>query len=63
LPCPSLVVFGRDFAEDRGRQLAVLYGSEQLSFPDVDHWGLVLDRRVREAIAGRLLGAEDADLI
>jgi hypothetical protein len=55
LPCPSLVVYGREFAEDRGRRLAALYGSEELAFPNLDHWDLVLEPRVRVAIAARLL--------
>jgi pimeloyl-ACP methyl ester carboxylesterase len=55
LPCRSLVVYGHEFPEDRGRRLAALYGSEELEFPDLDHFGLVLDRRVREAVARFLL--------
>jgi hypothetical protein len=48
---PALVVYGHEFPEERGRALAALYGAEELSFPDLDHWGLVLDARVRQAIA------------
>jgi pimeloyl-ACP methyl ester carboxylesterase len=55
LPCPSLVVFGRDFAEERGRAVARLYGSEQLPFPELGHWDLVREPRVRVAI-GTWLG-------
>lgn len=51
LPCPSLVVYGRDFPEERGRALSVLYGSRELKFPDLHHFDLVLDPRVSEAIA------------
>jgi pimeloyl-ACP methyl ester carboxylesterase len=50
LPCPSLVVYGYEFAEDRGRRLAALYGSEQAAFPELDHWGLVRSSEVRSAI-------------
>lgn len=50
LPCPSLVVSGSAFREDRGTRVALLYGSDELRFPDLDHWGLVRDRRVRDAI-------------
>jgi pimeloyl-ACP methyl ester carboxylesterase len=50
LPCPSLVVYGDDFPDDRGRRLARLYGSEIRSFPGLDHWDLVFDGCVREAI-------------
>jgi pimeloyl-ACP methyl ester carboxylesterase len=57
LSCRSLVVFGRDFPDERGRQLAAVYGSAELSFPDLDHWGLVLDPRVPEAVAASLLQA------
>jgi pimeloyl-ACP methyl ester carboxylesterase len=54
LPCPALVVSGDEFAQERGRALAQRYGSEELSFPGLDHWGLVLDERVRNELAGRL---------
>ncbi|HYZ78191.1 MAG TPA: alpha/beta fold hydrolase [Gaiellaceae bacterium] len=54
LPCPALVVYGDEFAEERGRRLAAFYGAEELPFRDVDHWGLVRDARVRDEIAGYL---------
>jgi pimeloyl-ACP methyl ester carboxylesterase len=56
VPCPALVVYGHEFPEERGRALVALYGAEELSFPDLDHWGLVLDARVRQAIARWLVG-------
>jgi hypothetical protein len=49
------VVFGREFPDERGRQIARLYGSEQSEFRGLDHWGLVLDPRVRGEIV-RFLG-------
>jgi pimeloyl-ACP methyl ester carboxylesterase len=51
LPCPSLVVHGDEFPTERGALLARLYGSETLAFPGLDHWDLVLDPRVRFAVA------------
>ena len=54
LPCPSLVVSGSEFPVDRGSRVAAFYGSDELRFPTLDHWGLVLDRRVRAAIAAHL---------
>jgi hypothetical protein len=54
LPCASLVVYGDDFRAERGTSIARLYGSEERDFPGLDHWELVRDRRVREAIAGFL---------
>src|SRR5439155_3166557 len=51
LPCPSLAVYGDDFREERGRALARVYGSQELDFPGLDHWALVRDARVREAVA------------
>jgi pimeloyl-ACP methyl ester carboxylesterase len=50
LPCPSLVIYGDEFPDERGRQLARLYTSEVRAFPDLNHWDLVFDRRVREAV-------------
>jgi pimeloyl-ACP methyl ester carboxylesterase len=55
LPCRSLVVYGDDYREERGRGIAELYGSEELNFPGISHWGLVRDPRIREGIA-RFLG-------
>lgn len=51
LPRPSLVVFGDSYRDERGTLVAGLYGSDALDFPGLDHWGLVLDARPREAIA------------
>jgi hypothetical protein len=54
VPCPSLVIYGDAFRDERGRPIASLYGSEERDFPGLDHWDLVRDRRVREAIADSL---------
>jgi pimeloyl-ACP methyl ester carboxylesterase len=51
LRCASLVVYGDDFREERGLAIARLYGSRERYIPGLDHWGVVQDRRVREAIA------------
>ena len=50
LPCPALVVYGDEFAEERGRRLAAYYRAEELAFPGLDHWGLVLDEQVHERL-------------
>lgn len=52
LPCPALVVYGDDFAEERGGALAARYGAEERAFPGLDHWDLVLDARVRDYLSG-----------
>ena len=57
IPCPALVVYGLEFPEERGRAVARLYGAHERHFPDLDHWGLVLDPRVPVAVA-RFLGAD-----
>jgi hypothetical protein len=51
LSCPSLVIYGDDFGDERGTPIARLYSSEERHFRGLDHWDLVRDRRVREAIA------------
>jgi pimeloyl-ACP methyl ester carboxylesterase len=51
LPCRSLVIYGDAFPDERGTQIARLYGSAQRRFPGLDHWDLVRDGRVREAVA------------
>jgi pimeloyl-ACP methyl ester carboxylesterase len=55
LPCPSLVVFGDEFRDERGTPVAELYGSDALDLPGLDHWDVVLDERVPHAVA-RWLG-------
>ncbi len=45
LPCPTLVIYGRDFPDERGRRIAVAYDAAAVELEDLDHWGLVLDRR------------------
>lgn len=51
LPCPALVVYGDEFAEERGRALAAHYCGEELPLPGLDHWGLVLDEKVRDYLS------------
>jgi pimeloyl-ACP methyl ester carboxylesterase len=57
LPCPSLVIYGDEFRVERGAPIARLYGSEERDFPGLDHWDLVRDRRVREAIGDFLVAS------
>jgi Thioesterase domain len=54
ITCRCLVVYGSEFPGQRGRRLVDLYDAEELHFPELDHWGLVLDPQVREAIAAYL---------
>lgn len=54
LPCPALVVYGEEYANERGRAVARVYGADELPFPGLDHWGLVLDEVVPRALAGRV---------
>jgi pimeloyl-ACP methyl ester carboxylesterase len=51
LPCPALVIYGDEFSEERGRALAARYGAEELAFPGLDHWGIVLDEKVRDYLS------------
>lgn len=50
LPARSLVVYGDDFEEDRGRALVTFYGAEGAHFPGLGHWDLVLDPQVRARV-------------
>lgn len=54
LPCPALVVYGDELAAERGRSIGARYGATEAYLPGLDHWGLVLDPRGREAAAGWL---------
>jgi pimeloyl-ACP methyl ester carboxylesterase len=60
LPCPVLVVFGEDYAEERGRAVAAVYGAEELHVPGCTHWDLVLDPRVRDGVAASAAAARHA---
>jgi hypothetical protein len=51
LPWPALVIYGDEFRDERGTALVRLYRAEGRYFGGLDHWGLVLDRRVRRAVA------------
>jgi pimeloyl-ACP methyl ester carboxylesterase len=53
LPCPTLVLSGDDFPEERGQAVAARYGAEELRFPGRSHWDLVLDPEVVDAVAKR----------
>jgi pimeloyl-ACP methyl ester carboxylesterase len=55
LPCPLLVVYGRDYAEDRGRSVARHYAGDEAAFPNLGHFDLVRAAAVRDAI-GEWLG-------
>jgi pimeloyl-ACP methyl ester carboxylesterase len=48
--CPFLVVSGADYAQERGRAVAARYGADHLAFPDLGHFDLVRDGKVRRAI-------------
>ncbi|MDQ4125432.1 MAG: alpha/beta fold hydrolase [Actinomycetota bacterium] len=50
LPRRTLVVYGDEFPDDRGCDLARFYGVEEAHFPGLSHWDLVLDPKVRERI-------------
>lgn len=50
LPCPSLVIYGDAFREERGKAIAQLYGSDEFDFPGLDHWDLVRDPQVRTSV-------------
>jgi hypothetical protein len=54
LPGRTLVVYGDEFAEERGRALARRYGTEELEIRGASHWDLVLRPDVRAQIAARL---------
>jgi pimeloyl-ACP methyl ester carboxylesterase len=51
LPCPSLVVVGDEFREERGARVAQVYGSELVDLAGFDHWDLVRSPKVRRIVA------------
>lgn len=56
LPARTLVVSGRDFAEERGRAVARFYAAEEAAFSDASHWDLVRSPAVRARVADWLRG-------
>ena len=56
LPRRSLVVYGDDFEDERGRAVASHYGIEEAHFPGLNHWDLVLEAAVRERVFDFVLG-------
>jgi pimeloyl-ACP methyl ester carboxylesterase len=45
LPYPALVVYGEEFADERGRAVAAYYGADELHLPGADHWELVRGKK------------------
>lgn len=58
VPCPLLVVAGRDHADDRGRAIAAHYGGDLIAFHDLGHEALILDTEPRGAVATWLGGLD-----
>jgi pimeloyl-ACP methyl ester carboxylesterase len=56
LPGRSLVVYGDEFADERGRAVARFYGIEEAHFPGLSHWDLVLDGSVAGRVLDHLFG-------
>jgi pimeloyl-ACP methyl ester carboxylesterase len=51
ISCPTLVVYGEEFPDERGRRLAKRYGARELFLPGKTHWDLVLDPEAIRAVA------------
>jgi hypothetical protein len=51
IACAMLVVYGEEFADERGRRLAKQYGARELSLPGKSHWDLVLDPEAIQRVA------------
>jgi pimeloyl-ACP methyl ester carboxylesterase len=50
LPWPTLVVYGREFPDERGRRIAESYGAEAVELPRAGHWDLVRGCEARERV-------------
>jgi pimeloyl-ACP methyl ester carboxylesterase len=50
ITCRMLVVYGADYAEERGRPVAERYGADEREFPDLGHFELITSPVVRAAI-------------
>ena len=49
--CPTLVVYGDEFPDERGRRLVERYGARELALPGKSHWDLVRDPEAIRAVA------------
>lgn len=56
LPRRSLVVFGDEFEQDRGRVVVERYRIDSAYFPGLSHWDLVLSREVQERVFAYVTG-------
>lgn len=50
LPCPTLVISGKNHPVDRGSDLAGFYEAKLVEFPHLDHWELITSDSVKESI-------------
>lgn len=50
LPCPTLVISGKNHPVDRGSALAEFYDARHDPFPDLDHWQLLTNDSVKSSI-------------
>ncbi len=50
VPCRMLVVYGADYAGERGRPVAARYGADERGFPDLGHFELITSPAVRDAV-------------
>ena len=50
LPCPTLVISGKNHPVDRGTDLAAFYGAKLVEFPHLDHWELITTDSVKDSI-------------
>lgn len=57
VPCPMLVVSGRDHGAERGRPVAERYGADLLEFPGLGHSDLVTDTAVADDVVAWVRGA------
>jgi pimeloyl-ACP methyl ester carboxylesterase len=51
IACPTLVVYGEEFPDERGRRLVERYGARELALPGKSHWDLVRDPEAIRAVA------------
>jgi len=51
IACSTLVVYGEEFSDERGRRLAQRYGAQELSLPGKSHWDLVLNPEAIQQVA------------
>ena len=61
IACPTLVVYGEEFPDERGRRLVERYGARELALSGKSHWDLVRDPDAIRAVAREIADSSEGE--